>query len=169
MVPWTWWVGNAQYQERNLHPGKVDYTSCVWSSKTTIRQVHPNANSSLRCSIRMFILPVPSACHFWTKRRTGDQPSRSSRFSLAFRICWMNQMWKILLKPKRILYIVKTVWNTRSVLKPKPGQWHRRSNHILIMKLNTRCGNGVCEFTCLNWFIVFTFNVFFMSKINMIV
>lgn len=44
--------------------GRVDSTSFVWSSRTTIQPVHQNANSNRHFSIQMSIHREPYAYHF---------------------------------------------------------------------------------------------------------
>lgn len=69
------------------HPGRAASTNCGWSSKTTTPPARQNANSSRHCSTPTYIPRALSACHCWTRRRTGARPSQSNRFYWASRTC----------------------------------------------------------------------------------
>jgi len=92
-------------------PGRVGCTSSVWFLRMIIHQAHRNVNLNLLCFIQTFTHPALSVCRFWMKRKTGDQPSQSSRSCLVFRIYWTSQTWKIQLKPKHTQYIGNYLWD----------------------------------------------------------
>lgn len=109
------------FQANKAPFGKVRYTHWQLYSQPNTQPNLPNVSSTVAFGIPISILLALCVSVYWTKKRTGDQPLRWSRFFWESKSCLTHRISTLLLRqmPSTHTKRIELCTNQRSESKPK--------------------------------------------------